>query len=49
MENELKKKHLLEIKILESEYSRNLHRINFLQETQKDITSRIQIILSKFK
>lgn len=49
MKTELKEKHLREIKTLESEYSRNIHHLENLHERQKDITSRIQLIIQKLK
>lgn len=49
MRTELKEKHLREIKTLESEYSFNISQIENLHERQKDITSRIQVILKKLK
>ena len=48
MKTELKLKHLAEIKSLEQEYLRNINRLTYIQEVQRDITSRIQIILEKF-
>lgn len=49
MNKELKNRHLIEIKELQSEYSRHLERMNYIQELQKDVLSRIEIILNKFK
>jgi len=49
MRTELKEKHLKDIKVLESEYSSNISKIEYLHERQKDVTSRIQILLSKIK
>mgnify|MGYP003664541881 CR=1 FL=1 len=49
MKIELHEKHLKEIKTLESEYSRNIMIIDDFHQKQKEITSRIQIILNKIK
>lgn len=47
MKTELKEKHLREIKTLEAEYSYNLHNIENLHDRQKDISSRIQVLINK--
>jgi len=47
MKAELKEKHLREIKTLEAEYSYNLSQIENLHERQKDVSSKIQIIIRK--
>lgn len=49
MNKELKKRHLAELKSLENLYQINLENLIIISESQKDITSRIQIILDKFK
>jgi hypothetical protein len=46
---ELKEKHLREIKTLEAEYSYNISQIENIHERQKDISSRMQLILNKLK
>lgn len=49
MNKELKKRHLAEIKELQSEYSRHLERMNYIQELQRDVLSRIEVIINKLK
>ena len=49
MNKGLKERHLIEIKTLENEYTSNFNSIGVLHERQKDIMSRMQIILNKLK
>ena len=47
MNNELKKKHLAELKTLESQYQINLDNLKMISESQSDLRSRMQVILNK--
>jgi hypothetical protein len=47
MKPELVKKHLEEVKSLESKYQRILNLMIEMHDEQRDITSRIQILLNK--
>lgn len=49
MNKELKKRHLIELTALESQYQINLDNLRMISESQTDIRSRMQIILQKFK
>lgn len=49
MNNELKKRHLAELKAMESQYNRNLQNLIAISDSQKDLTSRMQLIINKFK
>lgn len=49
MNKELKKRHLAELTALESKYQINLDNLKIISESNRDLRSRMQIILSKFK
>ena len=49
MNKELKKRHLIELNALESQYQINLDNLKTISESQSDLRSRMQIILNKFK
>jgi len=49
MNKELKKRHLSELTALESQYQINLDNLKMISESNKDLRSRMQVILNKFK